>query len=362
MSNKAENTSRYSSQQGWWQFLIRHTLLLKVVTWLSSLSLLASANVSWAEVQPLEINSPSVVPTLFRSKPLPIISPAQSVAAVARVTPVVAPLPVVNRHPGLARLSINNQLTRTSKAQLTAPKLLAQKAVVQLAKPQVLAPLSIPGAVPINVAPPQTNVIPTRAVEPLSAIPTVSKLSVPSLSPLPVVQPAANTGTTAPVLSISNYATADGLIYPLASPAPMTSNFGWRTHPITGNRRFHAGVDLGAPSGAPVVAAATGRVVIAGWHGGYGKAVAIEHNGKLQTLYGHLSEIFVQEGQEIRQGTVIGRVGSTGNSTGPHLHFETHAATSDGWVAVDPGPEVRYALDNLQQALQYSRRDLTPGN
>jgi murein DD-endopeptidase MepM/ murein hydrolase activator NlpD len=111
-----------------------------------------------------------------------------------------------------------------------------------------------------------------------------------------------------------------------------------------------------APSGTPIVAVANGRVVVANWHGGYGKTVVIEHNGRLQTLYGHMSEIFVQEGQEIKQGTVIGQVGSTGASTGPHLHFETKLPTAEGWVAVDPAEDLRYALNNLEQAMRLVRR------
>ena len=107
-------------------------------------------------------------------------------------------------------------------------------------------------------------------------------------------------------------------IYPLLNPAPITSKFGWRTHPLTGHRSFHSGVDIGAPMGAPVVATGSGTVISAGWKGGYGKAVVIEHNGVEQTLYGHLSEISVQAGQTIAQGTVLGLVGSTGHSTGPH--------------------------------------------
>jgi murein DD-endopeptidase MepM/ murein hydrolase activator NlpD len=110
--------------------------------------------------------------------------------------------------------------------------------------------------------------------------------------------------------------------------------------------------------GAPVVAASGGQVVSAGWIGGYGKTVVIQHNGVQQTLYGHLSEISVQPGQRLERGTVIGRVGSTGNSTGPHLHFEIRMATNDGWVATDPYQEVRYALDNMQRPTPVVQKDL----
>lgn len=150
-------------------------------------------------------------------------------------------------------------------------------------------------------------------------------------------------------------------IYPLLNPAPITSRFGYRTHPLTGNRRFHSGVDIGAPTGATVVATGAGKIISAGWKGGYGKTVVIEHNGVQQTLYGHLSEISVQTGQTVAQGTVIGLVGSTGNSTGPHLHFEARTSGSDGWTAVDPSEEIKYAVDSLQRSMPYVRRDLPPG-
>jgi murein DD-endopeptidase MepM/ murein hydrolase activator NlpD len=129
-----------------------------------------------------------------------------------------------------------------------------------------------------------------------------------------------------------------GLIYPLIGSAVTTSPFGWRLHPILGSWIMHSGRDLAAPEGTPVVAALTGRVVSSGESGGYGLAVEIEHGNPLRrTLYGHLSEIYVKEGDSVRQGEVIGRVGSTGLSTGPHLHFELRLPQDGGWVATDPG-------------------------
>jgi len=102
----------------------------------------------------------------------------------------------------------------------------------------------------------------------------------------------------------------------------LTSGFGERFHPILGYERFHAGVDLGAAAGTPIVAAADGRVVSAGWAGGYGRAVAILHGGGIETKYGHMSRIAAYAGENVRRGDVIGYVGSSGLSTGPHLHFE----------------------------------------
>ncbi|WP_425058454.1 Murein hydrolase activator EnvC [Sporomusa carbonis] len=103
---------------------------------------------------------------------------------------------------------------------------------------------------------------------------------------------------------------------------PITSPFGWRTHPIFGTQIFHTGIDIGADYGDQVAAADSGVVVYSGWMGGYGKAVIIDHGGGISTLYAHNSELLVEEGARVRKGQIISRVGSTGYSTGPHLHFE----------------------------------------
>jgi murein DD-endopeptidase MepM/ murein hydrolase activator NlpD len=152
------------------------------------------------------------------------------------------------------------------------------------------------------------------------------------------------------------------LIFPLSMPAVITSVFGWRLHPIHGTVRFHSGTDIGAPMGTPVVAAYSGRVGTADFLQGYGLTVVLEHNNNTQqTLYGHLSEIFVRPGTWVKQGEVIGRVGSTGNSTGPHLHFEFHQLTDQGWVALDPGSLLENGLTNFMQPLQTAEaRPLTP--
>jgi murein DD-endopeptidase MepM/ murein hydrolase activator NlpD len=108
--------------------------------------------------------------------------------------------------------------------------------------------------------------------------------------------------------------------------AGITSGFGWRVHPIFRSRRFHSGLDFGGGYGAPIRAADGGRVIQSGWQGGYGKVVIINHgsqrNGNLATLYGHMSRVAVGAGQQVAKGQVVGYVGSTGYSTGPHLHFE----------------------------------------
>ena len=103
----------------------------------------------------------------------------------------------------------------------------------------------------------------------------------------------------------------------------LESGFGGRRNPFGGSSfEFHTGQDIDAPWGAPVVAAATGRVIVAGWQHGYGQVVYIDHGSGLTTRYGHLSQIGVKVGQNVLRGENLGRVGSTGRSTGPHLHYE----------------------------------------
>jgi murein DD-endopeptidase MepM/ murein hydrolase activator NlpD len=102
----------------------------------------------------------------------------------------------------------------------------------------------------------------------------------------------------------------------------VSSGFGERFHPILGYERFHAGLDLAAAAGTPIVAAADGKVVSAGWAGGYGRMVMIAHAAGIATKYGHMSRIAAYAGEVVHRGEVIGYVGSSGLSTGPHLHFE----------------------------------------
>jgi murein DD-endopeptidase MepM/ murein hydrolase activator NlpD len=107
-------------------------------------------------------------------------------------------------------------------------------------------------------------------------------------------------------------------------PGMVSSNFGLRRHPILGYTRLHKGMDFRAGYGTPILAATDGRVSAAGWAGGYGRQVRIHHSGGLMTSYSHMSRIAAQPGSFVRQGQVIGYVGSTGLSTGPHLHYELY--------------------------------------
>ena len=137
---------------------------------------------------------------------------------------------------------------------------------------------------------------------------------------------------------------ASGLLMPVSGR--ITSTFGMRFHPILGYSRMHAGVDIGAGWGAPIHASADGVVAFAGVHGGHGNYVRLDHGGGLGTGYGHMSSIAVWPGERIRQGQVIGYVGSTGLSTGPHLHYEMY----EGGRTVNPlGSHFAMASNVTQQ-------------
>lgn len=113
---------------------------------------------------------------------------------------------------------------------------------------------------------------------------------------------------------------AGAYIYPVNGP--VTSYFGYRIHPITGSSRLHTGMDFGVGYGVPILAADNGVVIHSGWYGGYGNTVIVDHGGGFTTLYAHASSLAVSYGQTVKQGQMLSRVGTTGFSTGPHLHFE----------------------------------------
>jgi len=151
------------------------------------------------------------------------------------------------------------------------------------------------------------------------------------LSPLRVhlVDPARLVDPVAPPVGMPPPTADGGWVWPAAGR--ITSGFGYRVHPISGDRRLHAGADIAAPTGAPIVAANAGTVAVAGPAGGYGLAVYLDHGG-IVTRYGHASAVLVRAGQRVERGQLIARVGSTGRSTGPHLHFEVRP----GGAPVDP--------------------------
>ena len=140
---------------------------------------------------------------------------------------------------------------------------------------------------------------------------------------------------------LASSGSSSGGVYPtgggqLAWPAagPLTSPYGYRTHPIFGDRRLHTGIDIGAAYGAPVVAADDGTVAYAGAMSGYGNVVVVDHGGGLSTTYNHMAAFHVGTGQSVSRGSQVGAVGCTGYCTGPHLHFEVRI----NGTAVDPMP------------------------
>lgn len=146
------------------------------------------------------------------------------------------------------------------------------------------------------------------------------------------VRPSANLGTA--------YSSTETIETPLQGE--ITSLFGSRIHPISGEEHTHTGIDLAAPEGTDIEAAATGKVVFAGEKGGYGNLVIIEHADGQQTYYAHCSELLVEQGQKVTKGQTIAQVGSTGSSTGPHLHFELRDASG---TPQDPLPVIKAGLN-----------------
>lgn len=129
------------------------------------------------------------------------------------------------------------------------------------------------------------------------------------------------------------------LLYPLAQPAEQVDPWGWRWSERRGAWRMHTGVDLAAAEGTPVLAARAGRVLLVESVGGYGLSVLIEHGQGLETLYAHLLDAAVVQGQDVEAGAVIGRLGASGQATGPHLHFELRSRGAQ-LTALDPTPHL----------------------
>lgn len=111
-------------------------------------------------------------------------------------------------------------------------------------------------------------------------------------------------------------------IWPLAASGRISSEFGWRYHPVLKRQEYHDGLDIAVNYNTPVISAAAGKVIFAGWSGGYGRLIKIKHNDQYTTYYAHLNKISVSIGQKIKKGQLIAYSGNSGRSTGPHLHYE----------------------------------------
>ena len=151
----------------------------------------------------------------------------------------------------------------------------------------------------------------------------VAKLEAERAAEAAAAAAAAGSGGGGTLSGAAAYANGS-FIFPVESYSYISSRFGERIHPITGELKNHNGMDIAANMGTTVYAADGGKVVLAEWYGGYGNCIMIDHGNGYKTLYGHLSYIGVKNGQTVTQGNTIGQVGSTGNSTGPHLHFEVY--------------------------------------
>jgi len=204
---------------------------------------------------------------------------------------------------------------------------------------------------------------------PAAAEETTSAASRASASPAPAYVPLGQGDDTFRHL-FTGWKKADstdnGLVAPaarIAVPSRMpldnarvSSNFGIRSHPVLGGRRQHNGIDLASPTGTPVYATADGRVDMAQWFSSYGLYIQINHGGELETRYAHLSALSVSPGQQVRKGDLIGYVGSTGRSTGPHLHYEVRVAGQ----AVNPVP---YMVETTaQRAFALARAESGQGS
>lgn len=206
---------------------------------------------------------------------------------------------------------------------------------------------------PEPAATPILEALPSASTEDYATVNSVNRSATIQMVPLPGLTASQRDYYRRKLSFTQVLRPINGMVFPLSIPAIISSAFGWRIHPISSDYRFHAGTDLAAPMGTPVLAAYAGQVAIANVLGGYGLTVALDHaKGTQQTLYAHLSEVFVKPGDTVKPGDVIGRVGSTGNSTGPHLHFELRQLTPDGWIAVDAGAQLEVTLAQLIKTLQ----------
>ena len=360
-------------------------LLLQRLSWMGSIATLGSfvlvqASIA-AAVQEFTVLERSPAPPEAPSSnvpaapPVSIISQPETLSPVPSLQPLepTAPIPSIstNSRPlvGNDRQPATDSATESTSAALGEPLsvILSERSTgcqseVQLGREVSWGPCGAPKPV---VVPSPIVAIETTS----SAIETTSSAAAVQMGPLSVGYDGIGLGTTTTARDYYNRSLRPvgrlgngniSLIFPLALPAPISSAFGWRIHPITGDRRLHSGTDLAAPSGTPVLAAYAGEVTIADFLGGYGLAIALSHNKNTQqTLYAHLSEVFVKPGEQVKQGDVIGRVGSTGNSTGPHLHFEFRQQTPEGWVAMDAGAQLEYSLAQLVKALEQTAQNPT---
>lgn len=175
-----------------------------------------------------------------------------------------------------------------------------------------------------------TAPLPSRPKAPASPPALSSRPEPPSPPGPPLPKPSSTVGSSHLPHAVLADDGANGRLHlhvaPLVDGGRFTSGFGWRQHPMGGGGAHHRGLDIAAPSGTPVRAAASGTIVAVGRRGGLGRVIRIRHSAALETLYAHLSRYGgdIEVGGRVRQDEVIGYVGSSGRTSGPHLHFEVH--------------------------------------
>jgi murein DD-endopeptidase MepM/ murein hydrolase activator NlpD len=305
------------------------------------------------QIQPQEITQP--IATIESGKNSYIDTTQYNTQPLQPTAPPTVVLK--ERSTGCQTVAYNGQLSRGQCGSPAVAKLSAPAAPVKAANPRS-----------------QRNLLansprrPLRINRPVALQPRpVHQNQVVSLKPIEMqgvkiaLAPVPRYGSRATVMGsqLARLNRKTDLLFPLSIPAKITSAFGWRIHPITQSSRMHEGTDIAAPLGTPVLAAYPGEVAAADWAGGYGLMVVLRHlQGSQESRYAHLSEVYVQPGEWLERGAVIGRVGSTGLSTGPHLHFEWRHLTEQGWVSVDAGLHLQYAVENLIQTLQIAENNL----
>ena len=261
-------------------------------------------------------------------KPRPVEEPRDHVSLAPKATPerdALADLATAADNPALgasARLSlIAYSLDRMERGQTAALGQIdstARRGAARLSEVVAQTGLSADAL----VAPPAKGGVggPFIAIEPSASAPAFDKAYAHAARELERAEKLRELMVYLPVRA------------PLTGEAPVSSPFGYRTDPFLGRPALHPGVDLVQPAGSDIKATAAGRVTHAGWMGGYGEMVEIDHGNGLATRYGHMSEVLVDEGETVKAGQTIGRIGTTGRSTGPHLHYEVRV---DG-EPVDP--------------------------
>ncbi len=348
-----------------WSHRVGLSLLSALGLGVSGLGLLAvpiaQAQTTGTNIKLLEpsglaaVQAPSPIESI-RPTTAPSIEPPEIAEAEVEPMPPVANVKPESKAPEAIIFSDRTSGCDTTVAWGAAvPDLCKSKPTDTIVTPPPAKSIAVPESIAAEVTDPTPEPEPSAAHwGPIS----VDRQGI-QFSPPDVLKPYFNGNLKLPKMpSLSSL----GIMFPLATPSPITSLFGWRIHPIFGDQRMHTGTDITAPLGTPVIAALTGKVLLADFLGGYGIAVALEHGqGSQQTLYAHLSELFVKPGQVVEKGTVIGRVGTTGNSTGPHLHFELRQQLPDGsWIAQDAGLQIEVALKDFNQSLKVAKLPQTP--